>query len=29
VRALDPSISIAFNNFGWPNGFDWYRPGQV
>ena len=27
VRALDLSISVAFNHFTWPNDFDWYRPG--
>jgi len=27
VRALDLSISVAFNHFAWPNDFDWYRPG--
>jgi ribosomal protein L16 Arg81 hydroxylase len=27
VRALDLSISVAFNHFNWPNDFDWYRPG--
>jgi len=29
VEALDPSISIAFNNFPPANDFDWYRPGSV
>jgi hypothetical protein len=29
VRALDPSISIAFNTFRFPNDFDWYRPAQI
>lgn len=27
VRALDLSISVAFNNFVWPNDFEWYKPG--
>jgi len=27
VRALDLSISVAFNNFLWPNEFEWYKPG--
>jgi len=27
VRALDLSISVAFNHFVWPNEFDWYKPG--
>jgi hypothetical protein len=29
VRALDASVSLAFNNFRFPNDYDWYRPGQV
>ena len=29
VRALDLSISVAFNNFAWPNGFEWYKPGTI
>ncbi len=28
VRALDPSISVAFNRLAFPNTFDWYRPGE-
>ncbi|MCA9704360.1 MAG: cupin-like domain-containing protein [Myxococcales bacterium] len=28
VRALDASVSLAINAFGWPNGLDWYRPGR-
>ncbi|MDC0722062.1 cupin-like domain-containing protein [Nannocystis bainbridge] len=27
VRALDVSISVAFNNFVWPNQFEWFKPG--
>ena len=29
VRALDVSISLAFNHFLWPNDFDWYKPGTL
>lgn len=29
VYALDLSISVAFNNFIWPNAFEWYKPGTV
>ena len=29
VRALDLSISVAFNHFTWPNDFDWYKPGAT
>ncbi|MDC0673215.1 cupin-like domain-containing protein [Nannocystis radixulma] len=29
VRALDLSISVAFNNFVWPNEFEWYKPGAL
>jgi len=29
VRALDVSISLAFNGFVRPNRFDWYRPGNA
>jgi hypothetical protein len=29
VRALDASISVALNGFGFDNDLDWYRPGQV
>jgi hypothetical protein len=29
VRALDASISLAFNNFVIDNQFDWYRPGEI
>jgi hypothetical protein len=27
VRALDLSISVAFNHFVWLNDFEWYKPG--
>lgn len=29
VRALDLSISVAFNNFVWQNIFEWYKPGTL
>jgi hypothetical protein len=29
VRALDVSISLAFNNFAEPNDYDWFRPGEI
>lgn len=29
VRALDLSISLAFNHFVWPNDFEWYKPGTL
>lgn len=29
VRALDLSVSVAFNNFVWDNQFEWYKPGTV
>lgn len=29
VRALDLSVSVAFNNFVWPNSFEWYKPGTI
>lgn len=29
VRALDLSVSVAFNNFAWPNSFEWYKPGTI
>lgn len=29
VRALELSVSVAFNNFVWPNDFEWYKPGTV
>ena len=29
VRALDLSISVAFNHFVWPNEFEWYKPGTL
>jgi hypothetical protein len=27
VEALDPSISVCFSGFRWPNAFPWYLPG--
>ena len=29
VRALDLSISLAFNHFVWLNDFEWYKPGTL
>lgn len=29
VRALDVSISLAFNHFTWLNDFEWYKPGTL
>lgn len=29
VRALDLSISVAFNHFVWLNEFEWYKPGTL
>ncbi len=29
VRALDLSISVAFNHFRWKTDFEWYKPGAI
>lgn len=27
VEALEPSISVSFSGFRWPNAYPWYLPG--